>query len=168
MAGELPEDALENIMIAEAMGHQEGPQLQNRNEGDMNMPGEFPVLFADFTDDEDEGEGEAGAAAPIGDRGLAQVRAQNIREALGDAESSSDDDDEDSEEEDVAVSPSFDRTCFCILICLFKYQPMPVRMIRNLMNRIWGGSATAAAGDSSEEEEADGSRPVDHDDGGVD
>ena len=167
MAGELPEDALEDIMIAEAMGHQEEPQLQDRNEGNRNMPGEFPVLFADFTDEEGEGEGEgeAGAPAPIGGRDLAQVRAQNVREALGDAERSSDDEEEDSEEEDVAVSPSSDRTCFCVLICLFKYQPMPVRMIRNLMNRIWGGSAAA---DSSEEEEADGSRPMNHDDGGVD
>ena len=46
MAGELPEDALEDLMIAEAMGNEE----QNRN-----MPGAMPgqlLMFADLVDEE--------------------------------------------------------------------------------------------------------------------
>jgi hypothetical protein len=101
MAGELPEDALEAIMIAEAMGN----EVQNRN-----MPGAMPervVLFADFTDEEDEVDGNAEAPA----RGDAAAHAQdagNAQQVPVDVEGSSgEDEDEESEEEEVAVSLFF-------------------------------------------------------------
>lgn len=40
---------------------------------------------------------------------------------------------------------------------------MPVRVIRNIMNRFWGGNGSAAANeDTSEEEEEVGRHPVDN------
>lgn len=44
-------------------------------------------------------------------------------------------------------------------------QPMPVRMIRNVMNRFWGGS-TAAADDTSEDEAHEAHELPIHEDGG--
>jgi hypothetical protein len=102
MAGELPEDALEDIMIAEAMGN-EG---QNRN-----MPGGMPdqeLIFADFMDEENEGDGDPDP--PFGGHAPAQVQnVQNVGAVPGDAERNSDEGEEDSEEEEVVVSRSVHR-----------------------------------------------------------
>jgi hypothetical protein len=44
---------------------------------------------------------------------------------------------------------------------------MPVRLIRNIMNRFWGGSGAAASTeDTTSEDDDDADRPFD--DGGVD
>jgi len=137
MAGELPEDALEDLMIAEAMGN-----------GELNrdMPGAMPgeeLIFAEDIDvnDETEPPTEAHAPAPVGNDGGA-------REVVQDAESaqSGGDEDEESSEEEIA--------------------PLPVRLIRNIMNRFWGVNSWADTEDTSEDEDNIANRPVN--DGGVD
>lgn len=61
MAGQLPEDALDDIMIAAAMGDEgRNPNVPGAMPG--AMPGEQELMFADFTDEEDEG----GDNAPVG------------------------------------------------------------------------------------------------------
>ncbi|KIM79562.1 hypothetical protein PILCRDRAFT_823483 [Piloderma croceum F 1598] len=139
MAGELPADALEDIMIAEVMG----------NEGqNINMPGAMPdqePLFAEFTDGEDEADDDADAPTD----GHTRVEAQNIRNLhdIDSDKSSDDDDEEDSELEDVT--------------------PMPVRLIRNIINRFWGGAAAATTDNTSDSEEGSNvDEPLDY--GGVD
>jgi len=85
MAGELPADALEDIMIAEVMGN------EGRN---VNMPGAMPdqeVLLAEFTDEEDQADDNA--------------EAQNVRNLQHvDSDKSDDEEEEDSDVEEVAVS----------------------------------------------------------------
>jgi hypothetical protein len=107
MAGELPADALEDIMIAEVMG----------NEGqNINMPGAMPdqePLFAEFTDEEDEADDDD-AAVPADSH--TRTEAQNVRN-LHDVDSDkSSDEEEDSEVEDVAVSLHLYRVLSALLI----------------------------------------------------
>ncbi|KZP07253.1 DUF654-domain-containing protein [Athelia psychrophila] len=120
MAGEMPEDQLEDIMIAEA---ENLPQ-------NLGMPGGFEAQFAaEFTSDEEEGEGAVPRlAVPDDAEGSDRGREE-----------------QNSEEEEVA--------------------PMPVRMIRNVMNRFWGGN-TAAAEDTSEDEAHEAHELPIHEDGG--
>ena len=116
MAGELPEDALEDIMIAEAMDN----ERQNRN-----MPGAMPeqdLIFAEFTDEEDETDGNADAPAD----GHAPTQAQNIRNPQDipvDPDMSSDEEEDDSEVEDVAVSLALHRASPALLICRSNASP---------------------------------------------
>ena len=113
MAGELPEDALEDLMIAEAMGNEE----QNRN-----MPGAMPgqlLMFADLVDEEDQADGEV-EAPPAGN---APVQTANPQEVPENIEQSSEEED-DSEEEDVAVNCFFlRRPSFTLLI--YNASPCP-------------------------------------------
>ena len=96
MAGELPADVLEDMMIAEVVGN----EVQDRN-----MPGAMPILFPDFADEENE---VGGTEAPP--RADAPAQALN---APVDAEGSSDEEEEDSEEEQLAVSPF--RAIYCCI-----------------------------------------------------
>jgi hypothetical protein len=52
----------------------------------------------------------------------------------------------------------------CFADVPFESQPLPVRLIRNIMNRFWGGAAAPAEDTSEDEDNVD--RPLD--DGGVD
>ncbi|KAF7979523.1 hypothetical protein HWV62_42100 [Athelia sp. TMB] len=124
IAGQMPEDQLEDIMIAEANNI---PQ----NEG---MPGEFEVHFAGPEEDEEPGEEPGEEPAPPD---------ADVERADG----SETEEEPDSEEEEVA--------------------PMPVRLMRNIMSRIWGRS-TAATQDSSEDEAEEPRQGPINDDGGVD
>ena len=96
MAGELPADVLEDMMIAEVVGN----EVQDRN-----MPGAMPILFPDFADEENE---VGGTEAPP--RADAPAQALN---APVDAEGNSDEEEEDSEEEQLAVSPF--RAIYCCI-----------------------------------------------------
>lgn len=106
MAGELPADALEDIMIAEVMG----------NEGqNINMPGAMPdqePLFAEFTDEEDEADDDADAPTD----GHIRAEAQNVRNLQNVDSDRSNDDEEDSEAEEVAVSLPLHRVFSALLI----------------------------------------------------
>ncbi|OBZ71953.1 Transcription factor 25 [Grifola frondosa] len=112
IAGQLPEDVLEDMMIAEAgIAEQEGRGV---------MPGQMPgqeMLFADFTDD--EGEGDAVEDGPA----LPPIVVDENED--GEAE---------EEEEEVA--------------------PLPLRFLRTILNRFWGGAA-AATGETSEDDDDD-------------
>lgn len=91
----MPEDVLEDMMLAEAMG---GEGLQDRP-----MPGQMPgeeLIFVDFTDDEGEGVEPALAPAPA----PVPERHHDVDdEAASDGEGEDEDEDED-EDEYVAVS----------------------------------------------------------------
>lgn len=38
---------------------------------------------------------------------------------------------------------------------MWLFQPMPIRVVRNLLNRFWGGGGAATGGDESDVEERD-------------
>ncbi|KAH9942612.1 transcriptional repressor TCF25-domain-containing protein [Amylocystis lapponica] len=127
-AGQLPEEALEDLMIAEAAAAEQM--------GGRGMPGMMPgVLIAELTPPEDEA-ADGAAGAPPADVGAVAAR----------REESDDEDEDENEDEDEDVAP------------------MPVRLLRNVMNRFWGGG-TAAQESSEDENAADG--PL-NDDAGVD
>lgn len=94
MAGELPEDALDDIMIAANLGNEGG---QNRE-----MPGAMPDFQeVRFVDDEEE-DGNGGRPPAV----VAQNAPADNRNHDDDGEGSNGEDegDEDSDEEEVAVS----------------------------------------------------------------
>jgi hypothetical protein len=92
MAGELPEEALEDIMIAEAMGNEDQ---------DRDMPGAMPgdiFMFAEDIDDPN---------APVEGHGPMPVQNdEGARQVPRDTDSSEDEDEESSDEEEIAVSCS--------------------------------------------------------------
>lgn len=105
MVGELPEDALDDIMIAQAMG----------NDG-LNMPGGMPEQVNIFAEDVDDGDGagqvllfaeDIGGDVPTGVHTQASVQNDGgMGEVPEDVEGSGNEDEESSEEEYIAVSCS--------------------------------------------------------------
>ncbi|KAI0637558.1 transcriptional repressor TCF25-domain-containing protein [Trametes polyzona] len=124
VAEQMPE-VLEDMMVALAgAGGVDAPQ---QREGDMpgGMPGgEVMVNFVDPEDDVDSDVDEP-AAQP------AQAQAARPRE---EPEEEGEDDEEEAEEEEQVA-------------------PLPVRFVRSLVSRFWGGGANNAANESSDDEE---------------
>jgi hypothetical protein len=129
----LPEDALDDIMIAQAMG----------NDG-LNMPGGMPEQVNIFAEDVDDGDGagqvllfaeDIGGDVPTGVHTQASVQNDGgMGEVPEDVEGSGNEDEESSEEEYIA--------------------PLPVRLLRNIMNRFWGANRGNIE-DSSDEDAID-------------
>uniref|UniRef100_P9WEI3 Probable transcription factor claV n=1 Tax=Ampulloclitocybe clavipes TaxID=56467 RepID=CLAV_AMPCV len=136
IAGQLPEDVLEDMMLAEAMG---GEGLQ-----DGGMPGQMPG-FADFMNEGVDERQEPLAGVDNAPIRLVDHRQENLDAGVGAGADEDDEVEDDDEDEDEEVAP------------------MPVRVLRNLLGRFWGGNTVAE--DSSDDE---GDRPPPVDDGGVD
>jgi hypothetical protein len=151
-AGQLPEEVLEDMMIAEVGGAG----------GDgRDMPGGLPGdegVYADFTDEEDAGEVEVPAIArPQSGR---REDARDMPQAEEIDEDEDEDGDEEEEEQNIAVSLHFPEQIPQVTFC--HSQPLPLRMLRNVLNRFWG---------TAQEESSDEDGTVDRphiDDGGVD
>lgn len=88
MAGELPAEALDDIMIAANMDNEEPNRAMPGG-----IPGQHEVMMADFTSDEEDDNVNDGAPA--------RTRQQVVAE-----EGSGDEDEDEDSEEDVAVSSS--------------------------------------------------------------
>jgi hypothetical protein len=123
IAANLPEDALEDMMIAEA----DNVQQPNRE-----LPGQMPghPVF-DFED------------APL-------LEEQEGGEVEGDEGEGYSDDDEDEEGEEV-VAVSVRSSTFSHLTLMTDLQPLPVRLLRNMVNRFFGSAQPAPESDSDEE-----------------
>ncbi|KAL6304111.1 transcriptional repressor TCF25-domain-containing protein [Sparassis latifolia] len=140
LAGELPEEVLEGLMIAEAAGG---------NQAEGGMPGQMPgegIFVADFIDEEDGAEDQNNAQPVAAVPPPAPAVPPQVQE-----EDESGEDDE--EEEDILLT----RMC----------QPLPVRFLRTMMNRFWPAGA-ASPGTSSSEENEEVGEPLHRDDDGVD
>lgn len=109
MMAEMPDEALDDMMLGLAMGPGEGG---DGVPGGRGMPGGLPM----------EGDDDMPDLDPMPPRGAAP--------ALADEEES--EEDEEGEDEYIA--------------------PMPIRVVRNLLNRFWGGGGAAAGGDESDSE----------------
>lgn len=109
MMAEMPDEALDDMMLGLAMGPGEGGVGVP---GGGGMPGGLPM----------EGDDDMPDLDPMPPRGAAP--------ALADEEES----EEDEEDEDGYIAP------------------MPIRVVRNLLNRFWGGGGAAAGGDESDSE----------------
>ncbi|KAF9236917.1 transcriptional repressor TCF25-domain-containing protein [Melanogaster broomeanus] len=131
MMAEMPEDALEDLMMGAAAaeggagaGWGVQPGLAERG----LMPGELPDegieidVFWDVEEGEEDGEGVTG--------GDAVDETQHEQLTMQPNDDNDNDEDED-EEEDIA--------------------PMPIRVVRNLLNRLWGGGGGAQQESSGEE-----------------
>ncbi|KAI0059339.1 DUF654-domain-containing protein [Artomyces pyxidatus] len=114
VAGNLPEEVLQDLMMAQVM-HDEAAPRQGQGGMPGGMPGEDMVLL-DFPEEPDM-EPEEGDVP-----------------ALADAEEE-DEEDEDEEEDEEQQEVA----------------PMPVRVLRNIINRFWGGGP-AEEEESSEDE----------------
>ncbi|PCH41718.1 DUF654-domain-containing protein [Wolfiporia cocos MD-104 SS10] len=127
MAAQMPEDVLQDMMIAAATGE----------DGGQGMPGAMPGQEVIFVDQ------EADVAAPTQMHVAApDAIAHQDHPAQRDEEEEDEDYEEEEEEEEVA--------------------PLPVRLLRNVINRFWGSGA-AEGGESSDGED-DRRAPAGHDD----
>ncbi|CCL99007.1 uncharacterized protein FIBRA_01015 [Fibroporia radiculosa] len=124
IAAQLPEEVLEDMMIAEAGG---GPPARGGMPG--GMPGEDEMLIQFMEEGEQEHRNDV-HPPPLLDHG--GDGGGNI-----DEEEEVEEEEEGSEEEDLA--------------------PLPVRLLRNVMSRFWGGNVAAES--SEEEDEEDVQRP---------
>ncbi|KAG1740292.1 transcriptional repressor TCF25-domain-containing protein [Suillus lakei] len=120
MMADMPDEALDDMMLGLAMGAGEGGVGMP---GGGGMPGGLPM----------EGDDDLPDLGPI------PPRAAEAAPALADENQIEDEDeDEDEDEEDEYIAP------------------MPIRVVRNLLNRFWGGGgATADSDESSDAEERD-------------
>ncbi|KAH7927045.1 DUF654-domain-containing protein [Leucogyrophana mollusca] len=137
MMGEMPDDALEDMMMGAAMMGGNGERQADRGV----MPGEMP------------GDQEPEDVPPVNEV------------AGGDEGMEEDDEEEDVEEEYIAVSIYVARVRKRLIGGI--PQPMPVRVVRNLLNRLWGvtgGTAPAANEQPSDDDSDLGERDY----GGVD
>lgn len=107
MMAEMPDEALDDMMLGLAMGPGDGGVGVP---GGGGMPGGLPM----------EGDDDMPDFDPMPPRGAAPAVAEE----------------EESEEEDEDEYIA----------------PMPIRVVRNLLNRFWGGGGTAAGGDESDSE----------------
>lgn len=107
MMAEMPDEALDDMMLGLAMGPGEGG---GGVPGGGGMPGGLPM----------EGDDDMPDLDPMPPRGAAP--------ALADEDES----EEEDEDEDEYIAP------------------MPIRVVRNLLNRFWGGGGAAADGDESD------------------
>ncbi len=139
-AGQVPEDVLEDLFLA--LGAAGEVELRD---GEMpgGMPGgEIMVDFVDPEDDEDEDE-------DVEDH--PQAPAVPARPAVQDEdEGEEDEEDEDEDEQEVAVGGY---KCLQRFRSLTRslHQPLPVRFLRSVINRFWGGGNAGNEDDSDEE-----------------
>ncbi|KAI0052680.1 DUF654-domain-containing protein [Auriscalpium vulgare] len=131
VAGNLPEDVLQELMLAQVM-QEEGGAAHGGMPG--GMPGEDMVAL-EFLEEFDNGQAD-------GDDNEVE-RDHEHRDLDPDAEAGTEDEDEDEEDEDEDEEVA----------------PMPVRVLRNIFNRFWGGGAAQDA--DSEESEEDGEIALD-------
>ena len=131
IAAQMPEDALEDLMVAVVNGAAEGAPG-----GEGRMPGQMPG--EDFFHDDLE--------PPVG---FHEEEPQRDNEAE-EAENPDEDEDEDEEDvEDVAVSsPCTKINNACMTHDLDK--PLPIRLLRNVMNRFWGAPADEQSSDDEQ------------------
>lgn len=127
----MPEDALEDLMVAVVNGAAEGAPA---DEG--RMPGQMPG--DNFFHDDLEP--------------LAGFHEEGPQENIEGDEAENQDDGEDGDEEDVedvAVSSPWTRINYA---CMTHYldQPLPVRLLRNVMNRFWGAPADEQSSDDEQ------------------
>ncbi|KAG0699771.1 transcriptional repressor TCF25-domain-containing protein [Suillus ampliporus] len=115
MMAEMPDEALDDMMLDLAMGAGEGGAGVP---GGGGMPGGLPL----------EGEDDLPDLDPMPPRGAAEV-------APAFPEEDESEEDEDDEDEDIA--------------------PMPIRVVRNLLNRFWGGGGATADSDESDSDVED-------------
>lgn len=112
MAGELPDDALDDIMIAANVGNEEPNRAMPGG-----MPGQHEVMIAEFTSDEEDENINNGAPA----RAPAPAPEREVAEG---EDEESDGEEEDSEDEYVSVSSSKNgyrhcADCFYISQCQY-------------------------------------------------
>lgn len=138
---ELQPDVLEDILMAEAMG----------NEGDQRgMPGQLPGMDGMMEEDNED----AG--------GIPHRDDNPLQEDHMDEDVDEEDEEEDEDEEDIAVRLSVVGVFVCgwadAISPVFFLQPLPVRVLRNLFGRFWGGNTVEA--ESSEDEDAPPQGPL--------
>ena len=145
-AGQMPEDALEDLFLAV-------DALENQQLQDGGMPGAMPggEVMVNFVDDDDDVEDipDLPAGAQPQQRPRAPARVE---------EDDDEDEDEDGEEEQVAVSGKK------FLPCGFGsryFQPLPVRLLRSVITRFWGGGQANDAESSDEEHQLRDTEGVD-------
>ena len=130
IAAQMPEDALEDLMVAVVNGAAEGAPG-----GEGRMPGQMPG--EDFFHDDLE--------PPVGFHAAEPQQDTEGEEA----ETQDDGEDEDEEDvEDVAVSSPWKLNNACMTHYL--NQPLPVRLLRNVMNRFWGAPADEQSSDDEQ------------------
>jgi len=139
VAAQLPEEFFEDLMIGQDAANFGMPA------GGMGMPGGMPgdeqafdeveVEFVDGERGQGAGDGRPAAAPGNNDAVMLQQNVgaahEEIDDEMGDAENG---EEEEDEEEEIPI--------------------LPVRILRGLMSRFWGGSAAQAA-DDSESDDAD-------------
>lgn len=128
LAGQLPEEVLEDLMVA----HMEGGDGVGAMGG---MPGQMPGeegMLVDFGNAADHANAPTDAVHHLADQGH--------------HEQDDEEDEEDDEDEDVDVAP------------------LPVRLLRNIVNRFWGSNAHAEESSEDEDEDIAGQRRAEPDD----
>ncbi|KAA1478640.1 DUF654-domain-containing protein [Dentipellis sp. KUC8613] len=132
-AGQMPEEVLDDILMGAAMVDNAGAR-----EGGMPgaMPGQEGLVELEFLEggDVDDVPAEAHVEHPVEEGDVDEGEEEEEEE---------EEEGEEGEEEEEYVAP------------------MPVRILRNLVNRFWGTTATAANEEDSEEE-ADGEEGHEH------
>lgn len=129
LAGQLPEDALEDLFAAELAAEPEPGQ-----DGRMRVPG---ALFGDGIDDLDD----VDEAAPWADEHRSEGEGRNggvVGDGDDEEDEGEDEDEDDEADEEVAVS-SFFNLFRCVVSNTLTSQPLPVRIWRNVLGRFWGG-----------------------------
>lgn len=145
LAGQLPEEVLEDLMVA----HMEGGDGVGAMGG---MPGQMPGeegMLVDFGNAAEHANAPTDAVHHLADQGHHEQDAEE------------DDEDDEDEDIDVAVSrlqPSIFETM------LISMQPLPVRLLRNIVNRFWGSNAHAEESSEDEDEDIAGQRRAEPDD----
>lgn len=128
LAGQLPEEVLEDLMVA----HMEGGDGVGAMGG---MPGQMPGeegMLVDFGNAAEHANAPTDAVHHLADQGH--------------HEQDDEEDEEDDEDEDVDVAP------------------LPVRLLRNIVNRFWGSNAHAEESSEDEDEDIAGQRRAEPDD----
>ncbi|KAF9817219.1 hypothetical protein IEO21_03583 [Rhodonia placenta] len=128
LAGQLPEEVLEDLMVA----HMEGGDGVGAMGG---MPGQMPGeegMLVDFGNAAEHANAPTDAVHHLADQGHHEQDAEE--------------DDEDDEDEDIDVAP------------------LPVRLLRNIVNRFWGSNAHAEESSEDEDEDIAGQRRAEPDD----
>ncbi|KAF8972061.1 transcriptional repressor TCF25-domain-containing protein [Flammula alnicola] len=127
MAGQLPPDVLEDLMLVEAVN---------------GAPGAMPGGLDNMQDDNDDNLVEVDfIPAPVQ---AAPAPAQQRQQAVAEADSEEEEEEEDDQEEEEYISASY-------FLLPRTRGPMP-RVLRNILGRFWGRNAQAE--ESSSEDEA--------------
>jgi hypothetical protein len=146
MVGNVPQDVLQDMIVAQAVA---GEAIAG--DDDQVMPGQMPGVDMVAVDFGDGGEEEI----PILEQDPHHEQVENMdgnRIIPNNDDGHDDDEGDDNEEDGVNTFELFELTS---LTDSHRSQSMPVRLMRNLMNRFWGRTNTVAEEDSSDEEVQD-------------